>query len=241
MSFPSRRIARTLVLGLVAGGTFAYPLANLAGAAVSMSVRTAGGSLRVRAAATIASQQVGMVANGAHLSLGCSVTGEYVHGTVRSTTLWDWMIGGGFVSHAYISGSTLPSCATQAHAAVQFALAQRGKAYVFGATGPNTFDCSGLVQAAWAAAGVTIPRTTYQQVKVGAAVPGPSFMKPGDLIFIPGSDGTMANPGHVGMFIGPGADGQPALVQAPSTGDVVKIIPVSGWTSKIAAIRRLAG
>ncbi|BCY10972.1 C40 family peptidase [Actinoplanes sp. L3-i22] len=135
------------------------------------------------------------------------------------------------------AGYTLPSDAQQA-TAVRFALAQVGKPYVFGAAGPDSYDCSGLMQKAWAAAGVTIPRVTTDQVHTGTAVTTIAAMQPGDLIFIPGSDGTRANPRHVGMYIGTAGDGRPYLVQAPKTGDVVKVTPVSSWRSQIAAIRR---
>ncbi len=134
------------------------------------------------------------------------------------------------------AGYELPS-AGQARTAVAFALAQIGKPYVFGAEGPDSYDCSGLMMAAWAAAGVNIPRVTSTQVRFGVAVPGLAALQPGDLIFIPGSDGTTTEPGHVGMYIGV-ADGKQYLVQAPHTGDVVKVTPVSSWGNQIAAIRR---
>jgi len=129
-----------------------------------------------------------------------------------------------------------PTNAQQA-IAVAYALAQVGKPYVFGATGPDAFDCSGLVQAAWARAGVQLPRVTTDQVHAGAAVPNLAAMEPGDLIFIPGSDGTRTAPGHVGMYIG-AAGGRQYLVQAPHTGTVVQVTPVSSWTGEVVAIRR---
>lgn len=121
---------------------------------------------------------------------------------------------------------------------VRVAVAQLGKPYVFGATGPNSWDCSSLVQAAWAAAGVGIPRVTYDQVRTGTSVPGLGAMQPGDLIFIPGSDGSAQHPGHVGMYIGRGGDGAQYLIQAPQSGDVVKVSPVSAWKSQVVSIRR---
>lgn len=134
------------------------------------------------------------------------------------------------------AGYTLPSDSQQA-AAVSFALAQLGKPYVFGAAGPNSYDCSGLVMAAWAHAGVRIPRVTGDQVHTGVAVPSLAAAQPGDLIFIPGSNGTMTRPGHVGMYIGRGKDGRQYLVQAPHTGTVVQVTPVWG-AAQIAMIRR---
>jgi cell wall-associated NlpC family hydrolase len=129
-----------------------------------------------------------------------------------------------------------PTNAQQA-IAVAFALSQLGKPYVFGAAGPDAYDCSGLVMAAWAHAGVRIPRVTTDQVHTGIAVTSLAAMQPGDLIFIPGSDGTRAAPGHVGMYIGAVA-GRQYLVQAPHTGTVVQVSPVSSWASEIVAIRR---
>src|SRR5256714_15518957 len=88
--------------------------------------------------------------------------------------------GSGTVTATY-TGPT----STQAGKAVAFAYAQLGKPYQWGATGPGSYDCSGLVQAAWAAAGVAIPRDTYQQ---WAALPhiAPPALPPGDLPYFDG-------------------------------------------------------
>lgn len=129
----------------------------------------------------------------------------------------------------------LPSTATDAERrAVTFALAQLGKPYVFGATGPQTYDCSGLTMAAWSYAGVQLPHYTVGQYQVGVAVAGPSLLSPGDLIFIPGSDGSLnpPNPQHVGMYIGDGY-----VIEAPETNEVVKIVPLGQFTP-IIGIRR---
>ncbi|MEU8220144.1 C40 family peptidase [Micromonospora taraxaci] len=126
----------------------------------------------------------------------------------------------------------------QLRAVVSFALAQRGKPYVWGAEGPDSYDCSGLMMAAWAEAGVRIPRVTADQVHTGVAVSSLAAMRPGDLIFIPGSDGTMTRPGHVGVYIGVDRSGRQYLIQAPKTGDVVKVVAVSNWSRQVAAIRR---
>jgi len=95
-------------------------------------------------------------------------------------------------------------------------------------------DCSSLVQMAWAAAGVSLPRTTYQQVYSGTAVASVSQLQPGDLIFIPGSDGTATSPGHVGMYVGDGL-----LINAPETGEVVQFATVASWQSQIVAMRHI--
>jgi peptidoglycan DL-endopeptidase CwlO len=79
-----------------------------------------------------------------------------------------------------------------------------GDAYVWGAAGPNTFDCSGLTMMAWAQAGVRLDHFTGDQIREGTPVDGYGAISPGDLVLIPGSDGTLANPGHVGIYIGYG-------------------------------------
>jgi cell wall-associated NlpC family hydrolase len=107
---------------------------------------------------------------------------------------------------------------TQAGQAVAYAYSKLGDPYVYGATGPSSFDCSGLVQAAWASAGVSIPRTTYEQVAALPAV-STSDLQPGDLLFFAGDS-------HVGMYVGGGM-----LIDAPQTGEDVEKVPLSGWYS----------
>jgi cell wall-associated NlpC family hydrolase len=119
-------------------------------------------------------------------------------------------------------------------AVINFALAQLGKPYAYGTAGPASYDCSGLIQAAYATIGVKLPRTTFDQVKAGTPVYGTNQLRPGDLLFIPGTDGTPQAPGHVGMYLGDNL-----LIQAPSTGDVVKISPLNQWTVSLAAMRRI--
>ena len=120
-----------------------------------------------------------------------------------------------------------------AAAAVKFALAQRGKPYVLGAAGPDAYDCSGLVYAAYAAAGVHIARTTYQWQQDGPVIPL-SQIQPGDLLFSAGSDGTPSNPGHVVMYLGGGQ-----VIQAPQTGQDVQTDPVD-LASVVVATRPAA-
>jgi cell wall-associated NlpC family hydrolase len=85
-----------------------------------------------------------------------------------------------------------------------YAEAQLGKPYVFGAAGPDAFDCSGLAMMAYRAAGITIPRTSQAQWAFGRQVPA-SQVQPGDLVFFSGADGTPAAPGHVGIVLDPAA------------------------------------
>lgn len=125
------------------------------------------------------------------------------------------------------AGYGIPPAATDAERiAITFALAQLGKPYVFGAAGPNAYDCSGLTMAAWAAAGVSLPHYTVSQWRQGTPDLSTSELSPGDLILIPGADGTLnpPNPHHVGMYLGEGY-----VIEAPETGDVVKIVPLGDF------------
>jgi cell wall-associated NlpC family hydrolase len=133
-------------------------------------------------------------------------------------------------------GFALPTV-TQQSTVVAFALAQLGQPYLWGGAEPGGWDCSGLTMRAWGAAGVPLPRTTFQQVLAGAPVTSTAAMQPGDLIFIAGTGGTPANPGHVGLYIGL-VNSVPYLVDAPKAGRTVEITPVSTWAGLIVAIRR---
>ncbi|MFF1443014.1 NlpC/P60 family protein [Streptomyces sp. NPDC058295] len=103
-----------------------------------------------------------------------------------------------------------PAYATKAEKALAFARAQIGKPYVWGATGPDSYDCSGLTQAVWKAAGVTLPRTTYDQVNAGTTV-SLADARPGDLIFF------YDDVSHVGVYIGNGM-----MIHAPKPGAYVR-------------------
>jgi cell wall-associated NlpC family hydrolase len=120
--------------------------------------------------------------------------------------------------------------------AIAYALGQLGKPYLWGGTGPAGYDCSGLVMMAYQAAGIDLPRTTFQQVDVGTPVYNVAQLQPGDLLFTAGSDGSDTEPGHVGMFIGDGL-----VVQAPQTGEPIMLTPLAGyWQQSTVAIRRIA-
>ncbi|MFJ5289783.1 NlpC/P60 family protein [Streptomyces sp. NPDC088348] len=108
------------------------------------------------------------------------------------------------------SGSGSGKSSSKAAAALAFARAQIGKPYVWGATGPSSYDCSGLTQAAWKAAGVNLPRTTWDQVKTGTRV-ATKNLRPGDLVFF------YDDISHVGMYIGNGM-----MIHAPKPGAYVR-------------------
>ena len=116
---------------------------------------------------------------------------------------------------------------TQADKAVAFAYNQLGCPYVFGGTGPcsSGFDCSGLTSSAWASAGISIPRTSYDQMASLPSVPlhtasgafTKKYLQPGDIL-------GFASNSHVGIYVGGGA-----LIDAPVPGRNVEKISLSGW------------
>ena len=120
------------------------------------------------------------------------------------------------VAGTVISGSTSVPNQTVA-AAIAYAQQQIGKPYLWGGTGPNAFDCSGLVMMAYQAVGVDIPRTSEDQWAWGPEVPA-SQVEPGDLVFFAGSDGTATDPGHVGLVIGGGK-----MIEAYATGFPIRV------------------
>ena len=122
-----------------------------------------------------------------------------------------------------------------ARTAVTYALAQRGKPYQWGGTGPDRFDCSGLTQRAWAQTGKAIGRTTYDQLRDGTETTV-AQLQPGDLVLIPGSQGTLASPGHMGMYVGRGL-----VVHAPRSGDVIRVTALAAFTAGgISGLRHIA-
>ncbi|MEU9801019.1 NlpC/P60 family protein [Streptomyces sp. NPDC051000] len=112
------------------------------------------------------------------------------------------------------SAAPAPADGSRAARAIAFAHGAIGKPYVWGATGPGSFDCSGLTQAAWRAAGVALPRTTYTQINAGRRV-SRDQLAPGDLVFF------YAGVTHVGLYIGNGQ-----MIHAPRPGSTVRVAPV---------------
>ncbi len=140
--------------------------------------------------------------------------------------------GGNFsvVSAQMPSGSSVAGCTGTAGgvpaisapnqlvaAAIGYAEQQLGKPYLFGGTGPDAFDCSGLVMMAYRSAGVNLERTSEQQWATEVRVPA-SQVQPGDLVFFAGADGTPTSPGHVGLVIGGGK-----MIEAYATGFPIRV------------------
>ena len=120
------------------------------------------------------------------------------------------------------STAVAPPSSGNASAVLNEAYKHLGKPYVYGATGPNNFDCSGFTQYVYKnAVGIDISRTTYSQINVGTPV-SQSQLQPGDLVF--------PHAGHVGIYVGNGQ-----MIHAPQTGDVIKVSPVY----KFYAARRI--
>lgn len=126
----------------------------------------------------------------------------------------------------------MPNLPTGSNATIEtmiaFAEAQLGKSYVYGATGPDHYDCSGLTQAAYAAAGITIGRNTTAQLGNGKAIDptDKSQWKRGDLLF--------PHANHVVIYLG-----NDEVLHSPQTGDVVKIDPnYISWHTSWYGVRR---
>ncbi|MFF4798185.1 NlpC/P60 family protein [Streptomyces sp. NPDC001351] len=113
-----------------------------------------------------------------------------------------------------LGSATAEAPDSRAAAALSYAYSKLGSPYVWGATGPDAFDCSGLVQAAYRSAGISLPRTTYAQIDAGRRV-SRSELAPGDLVFF------YSGISHVGIYIGNGM-----MIHAPNPSEPVKVAPV---------------
>ena len=113
-------------------------------------------------------------------------------------------------------------------AALTFAARQLGTPYLWGGTGPGGFDCSGLSQAAFAHAGVTLPRVAQAQYSAGPALVDGATVHAGDLVFFGSGPGGVD---HVGIYVGSGL-----MIDAPHTGAVVRV-ESAGWTGLVGATR----
>jgi cell wall-associated NlpC family hydrolase len=118
----------------------------------------------------------------------------------------------------------LPTANTIGAQALRWALTRRGDPYVWGAAGPNAFDCSGLVMWAYAKVGISLPHYTGAQWNMGIHV-SRNDLQPGDLVFF------YPDIGHVGLYIGNGL-----MVDAPDFGEVVQVQPVM-WSVYVGAVR----
>jgi cell wall-associated NlpC family hydrolase len=158
---------------------------------------------------------------------------NHLQSYVQSVLFYAGQYAGGkfsVVSAQLPSGSSVAGCAQTAGglplvqapsqvtaAAISYAEQQLGKPYLWGGTGPDAFDCSGLVMMAYRTAGINIARTSEAQWATEVKVPA-SQVEPGDLVFFAGSDGTVTDPGHVGLVIGNGK-----MIEAFATGFPIRV------------------
>jgi cell wall-associated NlpC family hydrolase len=112
------------------------------------------------------------------------------------------------------SSGTVQAPNSLAAAAISYAYGKLGSPYVWGATGPDAFDCSGLAQAAYRSAGISLPRTTYAQINAGRRV-SRSELLPGDLVFF------YSGISHVGIYVGNGQ-----MIHAPNPTAPVRLAPI---------------
>lgn len=190
--------------------------------------------------AAVAARSVGPTGGSAPICPGGggAVTGGTPAGNIAGPT------GNNIAGTTTVPAGFTLSGSAKGNTAVQFALAQLGKPYVFGASGPNFFDCSGLTMAAWATSGVTIPHLAASQASSGSTEPtNLTQAVSGDLVLIPGSDGTAQAPGHVGIVAGyvDRKDGRHLYIaQAPETGVPVELTEATEWSGQIVAVRHIA-
>ena len=128
-----------------------------------------------------------------------------------------------------VTGPTVPAAAVGAM--LRAAMSRRGLPYVWGADGPRSFDCSGLVQWSFAQAGIRMPRVAADQALSGPAVPV-SQLQPGDLLFYHTDPTDPTYISHVAIFLGNGW-----MIQAPEPGLTVEVVPAAFGTEFAGAIR----
>jgi len=146
---------------------------------------------------------------------------------VQSVLYWAGLYSTGGFLVSQVNAVSAHNCLTSAEQVrapnqaiatiIAYAQAQLSKPYLWGGTGPDAFDCSGLMMMAYRAAGVSIPRTSQDQFAWGPRISA-GQAQPGDLVFFVGSDGTVAAPGHVGLVIGKGM-----MIEAYATGFPIRV------------------
>jgi peptidoglycan DL-endopeptidase CwlO len=170
-----------------------------------------------------------LVAHGAPANIPAALT-AYNHSPQYVSGVLAWAARYAATGALALDAASSPACqpaesvplpAGTAGAIIRYAEAQLGKPYLWGAAGPDAFDCSGLAMMAYAAAGIIIPRTSQAQWSAGTQIPA-SQAQPGDLVYFAGSDGTITAPGHVGIVTGPGQ-----MIDAPFAGAFVRQEPIA--------------
>jgi cell wall-associated NlpC family hydrolase len=185
----------------------AWPATPVSIDTVGTKIATA--TLNLRTGPGLGHRVVGTLAEGQHLEL----TGTQLAGYAQT-----WLSGHlRWVSTTYLASTPARgNTGSTGEIALVFARGQLGKPYRFGATGPDRYDCSGLVQAAWRAAGVALPRTSQQQYAAGYKITK-AELRIGDLVFFYGP-----HPHHVGIYAGDGT-----IINAPRPGKPVQYGKIS--------------
>ncbi|MET0693191.1 MAG: NlpC/P60 family protein [Propionibacteriaceae bacterium] len=171
-------------------------------------------TLRVRTSPKLTAKVVGSLAEGTKVTLTGKQSKGFAQLRYGSKLRWASVT---YLAR-YSSGSAAapaPVVGNKGVRALAYARAQLGKPYKWGAVGPSSFDCSGLVLQAWRSVGVSLPRTSRQQSKAGTWV-SKSALKPGDLVFF------FHPVSHVGMYVGNGM-----IINAPRPGKNVEYTKLS--------------
>jgi cell wall-associated NlpC family hydrolase len=130
-----------------------------------------------------------------------------------------------------VSGSTAGAGRSELVTMLNAALSRQGMPYIWGAAGPTSFDCSGLVQWSFAQAGVRMPRVAADQARTGPAVPV-SQLQPGDLLFYHTDPTAPGYISHVAIYLGNGM-----MIQAPQPGEHVEVVPADTTGEYAGAVR----
>lgn len=201
---------------------------------------TAGGTINFRDAPSTSSRVEGSYATGQSVNYDQKVSSEgydwiswigysgarryMVERVIKTNDLWGKDSNNTFPDNSKSTQPTSPKGKTIVSKIISKARTEIGKPYVYGAAGPNSFDCSGLVQYVYAAEGIKLPRTSEQQAKLGKAV-SLNSLKPGDLLFWENNGDAY----HVAIYTGSGN-----CLFAPEPGQNVKEQPMSYWMPQFA-------
>ncbi len=190
----------TLTLGLIFG------LSITAFAAEKGTITAS--SLNVRASGSTSAKILGSLKKGTSVDI-LQKSGSWYY--IQSGKLKGW------ASKSYISSKSTPSRGSEADASdvISIARKQLGKPYVWGASGPNSFDCSGLTQYVYKQVGISISRTSSAQSVQGSTV-SRANLQPGDLVFF--NSGGSSSVSHVGIYVG-----NNQMIHSPRAGEVVKV------------------
>jgi len=236
------------VTGYVSAEYIQYTQASRSGQPVAVSnkqaiVKLSSSTLNLRASASTSAAVLAQIPNNTKLSVS-EVSSDWAKVTYNGTVGYVAIKYLDFSKQAIDSAAATPAAipaqtpsrsgavSTQGQAVVELAKQHLGKAYVYGATGPNNFDCSGLVYYVYRQMGVTLNRVAHDQMKNGTYVPKDQ-LQPGDIVGFSRGNGYIH---HVGIYVGNGM-----MIHAPQTGDVVKYesIVTGGYANRLVGGRRI--